>query len=142
MPSRYAGRQLLPFLLMAMVACAPASTPVEPEFLDADWVIVEVDGVVVEPDTTRPALTLRLGREEQRASGHAGCNQFGGTWRGSADSLSFGPLAMTKMFCEGRMELESRYGQALGQVSRVQVVGGVLELLAGERVVVRARRGP
>lgn len=137
----HTGRHLMPLLIIALAACTPASTPVEPEFLDVEWVVVELDGVAVEPDSARPALTLTLGREEQRASGHAGCNQFGGTWRGAADSLSFGPLAMTKMFCEGRMDLEARYGQALGQVNGVRVVDGMLELLAGERVVVRARRG-
>lgn len=137
-----AGRQLLPILMIVLMACGPTATPVESAFLDVEWVVAELDGMAVEADSTRPALTLTLGREEQRASGHAGCNQFGGTWRGSADSLSFGPLAMTRMFCEGRMELEARYGQALGQVSGVRVVDGTLELLAGERVVVRARREP
>ncbi len=137
----FAGRQFVPLLVLWIGACSPAAAPVEPEFLDVEWVVVELDGVEVPADTTRPALTLRLGREEQRASGHGGCNQFGGTWRGTADSLSLGPLAMTKMFCEGRMELEARYGQALGQVNGARVVDGMLELLAGERVIVRARRG-
>ena len=141
MRNRNNGGQVLPLLMIVLLACAPAATPVEPEFLEVEWVVVELDGVAVEADSTRPAPTLRLSREGQRASGHAGCNQFGGTWRGAADSLSFGPLAMTKMFCEGRMEVEARYGQALGQVNGARVVAGMLELLAGERVVVRARRG-
>jgi heat shock protein HslJ len=136
-----AGRQLLPFLMTTLLACAPASTPVEPEFLDVEWVVMEVDGVPVEADSTRPAPTLLVSRTDQRASGHAGCNQFGGSWQGSGESLSFGPLVMTRMFCEGRMDLETRYGAVLGVVTGVRVVDGLLELLAGDRVVVRARRG-
>lgn len=142
MRNLYTGRQRLPLLLSVLAACAPVSTPMEPEFRDVEWVVVEVGGVPVEADSTRPAPSLLVSRADQRVSGHAGCNQFGGEWQGRGDSLSFGPLFMTRMFCEGRMDLETRYGAALGVVTGVRVVHGVLELLAGDRVVVRARRGP
>jgi heat shock protein HslJ len=141
MRDRYAGRPVLPLIMILVAACAPASTPAEPEFLDVEWVVVEVNGVPVEADSTRPAPTLLVSRTDQRASGHAGCNQFGGEWQGGGDSLSFGPLMMTRMFCEGRMDLETRYGAALQVVTGVRVVDSMLELLAGDRVVVRARRG-
>lgn len=140
MRNLYAGRQQLPLLLIVLAACAPAAMPTEPDFMEVEWVVVEVEGIVVEADSTRPAPTLLVTRTDQRASGHAGCNQFGGAWQGGGDSLSFGPLMMTRMYCEGRMDLEARYGAALQVVTGVRVVDGVLELLAGDRVVVRAKR--
>ena len=36
-----------------------------------------------------------------RASGHTGCNQFGGPVEVGADELTFGEIVMTKMACAG-----------------------------------------
>jgi len=95
----------------------------------------------VETDSARRAPTLTLTAAESRASGFAGCNQFTGGYELSGDRFTVGPLVMTRMFCEGRMEVEDAYSSALGEVTGIRVVDGALELLAGERVVVRATRG-
>jgi len=129
-------------LVLCLGGCARAAVPVASELLDLEWVIVAVDGSAVEADSAGRAPTLLLRGEERQATGLAGCNRFSGAYRWVGDSLSFGPLAMTRMFCEGRMELESRYGQALTAVTTLRLVDGVLELLAGDRVVLRANRAP
>lgn len=135
------ARSLVLLATVGLGGCSQGATLAEPQIVDVEWIVAEVDGVTVQADSTRGPLTLLLTEGDHRASGHAGCNEFGGTWRRSGDSLSFGPLATTRMYCEGRMELEARYGQALGSVTRVRVMGGALELLAGDQVVVRGRRG-
>jgi heat shock protein HslJ len=61
-------------------------------------------------------VTLRL--EEGVANGSAGCNTFNGDYESSGDTLTFGPLASTKMACEqGVMDQEAQVLAALGEVT-------------------------
>lgn len=74
----------------------------------------------------RPA-TLRF--DSGRASGFAGCNQFGGPYAlEGTDVIRLGPLAMTKMACDGGMELEQRYKRALEAAVRYRIEDGTLVL--------------
>lgn len=153
-PSR---QVLLPTLLagavLVAIACAPpgeeaptgdpaaqAAAPAPP-ITDLEWRVVEVRGRPVETEISRGAPTLTLASAEGRASGFAGCNQFTGSFALSGSRLTFGALAMTRMFCDGRMELEEWYSRALGDVTNARISEGALELLAGDSVVVRAHPG-
>jgi heat shock protein HslJ len=54
-----------------------------------------------------------------RMSSATDCNTVGGVYTISGDSLSFGPLMSTLMFCEGSEELE--YHTSLGLVSGFEI---------------------
>jgi heat shock protein HslJ len=84
----------------------------------------------------RPA-TLLLTDISSRASGFAGCNQFSGSYTLSGSSLSFGPLAMTRMACAQGGELESRYTMALGQVTEWKMTSTGLELRKGSTLLAK-----
>lgn len=47
---------------------------------------------------------------------------------------------MTRMACPGRMEIEMAYAAALDATREWRVRGGMLELLADDRVLARFRR--
>jgi heat shock protein HslJ len=95
------------------------------------WRVTGVNtGSAVETSELTEELTLELG-DGGRASGHAGCNRFHGTYALDDDGLSFGPLATTKLGCDPeRMALEAAYLAALGRVTGVRRVGTSLDLLA------------
>lgn len=83
--------------------------------------------------------------EDDRVSGSAGCNQYSGGYAVNGSSLTFGPLAATKMWCadpEGSMEQEQRYLGLLGQVRRYRIDGAQLWLTADDGRVLVLRPQP
>ena len=63
-------------------------------------------------------LTLQF-EPDKNANGDSACNGFFTTWEADYDgSLTFGPIGATKMFCDGVMETESAYFDALSRVTQ------------------------
>jgi heat shock protein HslJ len=65
-------------------------------------------------------------------TGNAGCNSYNASFTTSGDSISIGPAASTRMFCEGLMDQESQYLAALNTASTYVVSGNQLELRTAE----------
>lgn len=73
--------------------------------------------------------TIRF--EGGQVSGLGGCNQYGGEYKISGQTLSFSELYMTEMACTspaGVMEQESAYLKFLGEAQRFEVTGGRLQV--------------
>ena len=77
-----------------------------------------------------------------RLAGGAGCNRYFGSYALSGEGLRLSPRGATQMACAPRaMEDERRFMAAAASVSGFAITtDGRLELRAGERVVMRARR--
>ncbi len=74
------------------------------------------------------ALTFSAGRVDVEA----GCNQGGGAVSVTDATLTFGPIALTKMACEGSaMEVERLVAQVLSGDVRYTIEAGTLTLDAG-----------
>ena len=78
-------------------------------------------------DGKRPFLEFR---GDGQMGGNAGCNSFGGSYTlGAGDSITFGPLRQTKMYCgEPQMQAEARVVGALAKATRLEKSGAVLIL--------------
>lgn len=142
---RIQGRALRAASLLAAVGLAchqpPPDGPAPAEALvGQEWELVELQGQMVPLGENRQHLSLYLSADSNTASGYAGCNQFTGTYTLAADSLTFGPLAVTRMYCENTQALEDAYLKALEAVTRHRMVKGKLELLAGTAMVARFKR--
>lgn len=81
--------------------------------LEGVWTLVAIDGDPVEDLGEPGAPTLRW-TEASQIAGFSGCNQFSGRGVLRGTLLVSGPLAATRMFCEGSMDLEARYLEILG----------------------------
>jgi heat shock protein HslJ len=83
---------------------------------DTRWV---VDGVVANDAVTSYAATASLTITGDRVAVEAGCNRGAGTVTVGDGTLTFGPLALTKMMCdETTMQLEAAVtGVLAGEVS-------------------------
>jgi heat shock protein HslJ len=68
---------------------------------------------VVLADTPAPGQEFTLEIQGDRLAGRSGCNRFVGAWKVVDDVLEIGPLASTMMWCDGLMELERSFLQAL-----------------------------
>jgi copper homeostasis protein (lipoprotein) len=92
------------------------------------WALTWLDGTTLEAPKPEKEIHLLLEPTSGRARGFAGCNTFGGPYAAGATTLTFGPLAATKMYCAEFQQIEDRYLQALGRVASWEVYGEQLEL--------------
>ena len=77
---------------------------------------------------------LELDPRTKRVTGSGGCNRFSGSYEAGEGTLSFGPLASTRMACPG-METETAFLRALEGTRRFRLVGRHLDLEDGHGVV-------
>lgn len=100
-----------------------------------DWVVTQMpEGVVLDAPPT-----IAFG-DDDRVSGHTGVNRFSGSYALAGDTLTVGPLAMTRMagppentFQEGRLVA------ALTEPLAVAADGDALTLTSGGTVIRLAR---
>lgn len=95
---------------------------------DSEWRLVELRGEPVDEMETHPYFILEA--SEGRVAGFAGCNRFSGTYTLDETNarISFGQLAMTRMFCADGMEIEQALSEVLEQVDNYSLVGDSLTL--------------
>ncbi|MBA2126539.1 META domain-containing protein [Hyphomicrobium methylovorum] len=101
--------------------------------LTAQWVAIELDGKAVDGPT--------LAYTTDKVSGTGGCNRFNGPIAIEDDAVQIGPLVSTRMFCEGKSEIESRYFAALEEARAFTLENGKL-VLKGEngKVLLKFRK--
>jgi len=92
------------------------------------WKLVEVRGQAVGEMEREPHLILEAA--DGRVSGFAGCNGFMGSYTlDEANArISFGQIAMTRMFCAAGMEVEEAFSQVLEEVDNYSLNGDSLTL--------------
>jgi len=126
-------KQLLPILL----ACVLTSTVVMADgvlsLAGSEWGLGSDDknGVMVKFEP------------EGKVWGRLGCNRFTGTYKQDGLSLSFGPLATTRMACdEEKMKTEQKLSEVLNATQQADITHLKLTLqdASGKELVVLQRR--
>ncbi len=96
------------------------------------WQATTIGEVITEPNRV-DAFTITFDEVAGRAHGTTDCNGFNGSYSVKEDdSLTFGPMASTMMYCEGSQENE--FTSALAKTERFSFAGSgalVLELQGG-----------
>jgi copper homeostasis protein (lipoprotein) len=109
----------------------------KPTLIGTQWRLLEVEGALLPPEAGSSA-GLELLAEGNRYAASAGCNRILGTYQLAGESLRFLPGPMTKMACPDPLgPLEDKLVAALQLVTGYRIGGEYLNLLAGERPVVR-----
>jgi heat shock protein HslJ len=123
----------------ATQSTAPVSTADELHKLHDIWVLDEVNGrTITRTDYDREAPRLELNTAEMRAMGHTSCNSFSGSFTATENSLKFGPIASTKMFCEKSVETE--FLAVLHSVDRYRFEANRLLFLKNDQVIAKFRK--
>lgn len=106
-----------------------------PAFAGTHWTLSRLGGKPVAV-TPKPAYLVFKSEPDPQVSGSSGCNRIFGGFERSGDSLSFPPLAGTRMFCEEGMEQEHALHEALAATRAHRLEGRTLLLLdaAGDEV--------
>jgi heat shock protein HslJ len=120
-----------------MAALALAAGPVLADDDDgaptASWVVVELNGKLVDGPT--------LDYTSDKVSGTGGCNRFNGPISIEDDAIQIGPLASTKMMCEGKAEIESQYFAALEAARSFVLDNGMLVIKdEGGKVILKFKK--
>jgi putative lipoprotein len=112
-------------------ATATDSASVPRAITDRDWELASLgESAAARRGGGGKPATLRLDAATTRASGFAGCNRYSGPYTLAADSLSFGALITTKMFCQDGDALERAFLAMLPSVRTWQATDSTLTLSA------------
>jgi heat shock protein HslJ len=93
------------------------------QLLGSDWNLISWEGVTILPDSV-PTLAI----EEDGLGGTTGCNHYFGMTDWDGANLTVGEVEMTEMFCEGVMEQERAYIQALQTAESITLAGDTLTI--------------
>ncbi|HET7230130.1 MAG TPA: META domain-containing protein [Longimicrobium sp.] len=120
-------------------ATAPSAGEQAVALENTTWTLVDVGGQAARPIGSLAGPTLRLDAAEKRASGNAGCNQYGGSYTLSGGSLQLGPLASTRRACvdEALTRQETAFLRALDETRSWRITDGALILSSASGQVAR-----
>lgn len=125
---------VLPLAALALAACGPAKTA-DP-LTGTSWQLVGISSMAPneEPNTTidDPNLYSVTFGDDGRATFLVHCNRGSSTWHAEASapdsgSLTFGPLALTRMYCP-QPSADTKVAAALGRVRSYLISDGKLHL--------------
>lgn len=91
--------------------------------------VIEIEGMSI--SETQPTLNFDL--EQNRITGSAGCNQFGGSLIMSQEKISVDSLMTTKMYCsDAVMAIEYKFLRHIGRPMQWTQNGDTLSLSVDE----------
>jgi heat shock protein HslJ len=130
---------VLVVILLLAVACAPGAgqpgeveetaVPAQPDItlleqlIGTDWDLVSWEGMTILPNATPT-----IGFGENGLYGTTGCNGYFGSLTLDGTAVTIGEVGSTQMWCEGVMEQEQAFLQALQSAQSLTVDGETLIL--------------
>ena len=81
---------------------------------DKEWIVVAFANEKIEQLSAERFPTMKL--SEGKITGYSSCNRMQGTYTMEKDKITFGAIAVTKMFCFDTQEIEEKYLKALPEV--------------------------
>lgn len=108
--------------------------------LEGTWTLTYLEGSKIEELYKNKIPSITFDVKNKRVSGNNGCNSFSGPLVQQGNNLSFsGPLATTRMFCEGVGE--QQFMDALSKVTSFSFPDAdQIDLIRGDIGVMRLQR--
>jgi heat shock protein HslJ len=120
---------LLGIMMLLMAGAGPAAAGPNAALTGTYWRAVAIDGKPAVPLPKKREAHMMFSAEGNRVSGSTGCNRFTGTFTRTGDSLSFAPLAITKMACPPPLDAQERaFLAALQAITAMHLASNTLEL--------------
>lgn len=90
-------------------------------------------------DVSEYNLTIEFNDSAKTVSGFSGCNRFSGSYNLNGNTITFSPLASTRMACMDAVnDVETNMLEALSNVNTASVDNQTLTLLNNEDVLIKA----
>lgn len=114
-------------LLFVLVGCRPSNQigelvgfPSHRPLEGTVWVLEELNGKVINAVEGQRSLFIFYNKEGKTVRGFGGCNSLTGSFTTAGSTVS-AELASTRMFCDGKMELENDFMKVLGLSNKYEV---------------------
>jgi len=136
MPERYPVLPNLCLRLVALfsvglVAATMSASAADAALLDTRWTLESVRGMPAVSGRGDPYVVLG---PDGGLTGNTGCNQMGGGFTVTGDTIVFGPIRTTRMYCADVYRTEQEMLKAFRDVARFVITGDRLELLTKDGV--------
>jgi len=126
---------LMLFSTLIFVQCKSSKVSTTPiaSLENTYWKLSEINGmpVVTPTDSREVHFILTKTDNQNQIKGFAGCNTLAGSYKTDGQSITFSTIT-TRMFCEGKMEVENYLTKTLSEATSYKLNGNVLELYQGE----------
>jgi len=124
---------LLTMLVFFLVAGCGGPGGGVPDLDGTEWGLSEMNGEALPGD-----VDINITFSEGQVSGQSACNRYFAEYTQDGSKLSIGLAGSTQMYCEGLMDYETDYLQALAEVESFELSGDSLKLLdqAGNAILV------
>ncbi|MEO8018385.1 MAG: META domain-containing protein [Pseudomonadota bacterium] len=113
--------------------CMTSSVPVEQAssqtLIDTHWRLMQIGAEIIDNPAAERDLHVVLRSTNLLVSGYSGCNRMSGHYAVNGDALKFDQMGGTRMFCEGRMDLEQKFLIMFEAVTAWKITGRTLQLL-------------
>jgi|SRR5882672_5763842 len=137
-------------LLCALVGCLSlatlpgCTTPAAKEavrfpampLVDTHWRLAQLGDEVIDNPPGERDVHIVLQSKDPTVTGNAGCNSMFGAYALNGDSIRFDQMGGTRMFCQGRMNLEQKFLAIFATITRWKIVGQTLQLFDSSGAVV------
>jgi len=111
-------------IVFILSACSPGKTA----SIQGQWKLISYGSVPNQIPAMADVETMIDFDKEGRMSGNVGCNGFGGDYTVDGDTLKFGPVMSTMMFCEAVADQESGTLAALQEMPSFELNGNLLTI--------------
>lgn len=124
---------LLVLTVLTLAACASTPTP----DLSGAWTLVSY-GDASNPTPALPGVDTSIQFEDGQMSGNVGCNGFGGEYELTGNTITFGPVMSTLMFCDGIAQQEQGVLSTFadGEELTIKVDGDLMSITSADGAMV------
>lgn len=99
------------------------------ELSTGSWELEQTFGDPIDKGEFAKIPVLNFDKAENRISGNSGCNSMSVSYNIKEDNISFGPIAQTKMACQGTGE--GKFMTLFNSVQKFKLQGNKLKLYDG-----------
>jgi heat shock protein HslJ len=109
-------------VLFFLTACG-GSGGEAPDLDGTEWGLLEMNGEAIPED-----VEITIAFSEGQISGQSACNRYFAGYTQDGTTLTFDQAGSSNMFCEGLMDLEGDYLQALSEVKSFELKDDIMTL--------------
>jgi heat shock protein HslJ len=129
------------FLILLVIGCRPSNQigelvgAIQQRSLEETvWTARQLYGKEISVSNAEKAPYFKLLTDGQKLHGFGGCNSLTGSYKKEGNRIS-AQIAATRMYCEGKMDIEQSMLKVLGTTSSYSIKEDVLTLKADGKVV-------
>ena len=122
MNSKYPALLLTLLALFFLTACG-GSGGEAPDLDGTEWGLVEMNGEAIPED-----IEITIAFSEGQISGQSACNRYFAGYTQEGTKLTFGQAGSSNLYCEGLMDFEADYLQALSEVKSFELKDDIMTL--------------